>query len=191
MKKLSKIDESTWGNILDKGRGDVERKEDTFTFNINDMKPVDLGPDFPFYWADIDLEANGEILFNWFETQKMIPQINKTGWRLPYGPHEIRDIIKIIDNSDNIDATWKPLAFGILKNNDTGEYVSFPTFNKWSDDYWCDEDHHKKEDIDKYENAREFEIGNYNFEAGKKMVLIRTNNMKKTEKAKIRLVKDK
>ena len=41
MKKLSKITESVWSDMQDRGIGDLEKKEDTIG-NSNILKPVDL-----------------------------------------------------------------------------------------------------------------------------------------------------
>jgi len=191
MKKLSKIDESTWGNLLDKGAGEKEAKEDTFNFNFYQIKPVDLGPEFPFLWADTDLIANDEIYFDWDTLQRMLPQIKKTGWRLPYSPNQMRDVIKLINTSPNLKTVWHRRAFGMIENTDTGEYVSFPTGSQFGETYWCEDDYHSTNPGRQIENERVFEIGENYYQDGKKMVLLSTNNMEKTRTARIRLVKDK
>ena len=191
MKKLS---ESVWMDIHKHSTGEVEREEDRYRFNIDDLKEVDLGPQVPFLWADFDLEANGEFFFDRDQVDDMIPQIEKTGWRLPQSPVELKKFIKTILKNDNLVAEWHPEAFGMIKNTETGAYVSFPTGSKWGQSYWATDDYTKYYTVDdKYpkEDRRSFDMCDYNFEGSKKMVLIQTNNALREKKLKIRLVKDK
>lgn len=188
MKKLS---ESVWNDIRRRGIGADEKQEDKFNFNIKDMKEVDLGPEMPVIWADIDLIANGNDYFDWYTVEEMLPQIRKTGWRLPYGPNEMKFIIKTIKKFDKFEATWKAEAYGMLKNTETNTYVSFPTSNIWIENYWCEDDYNP-ENLKNMKNARIFETGGNNYhEGGSKMILFTTNNLEKGREAKIRLVKDK
>ena len=78
MKKLSKIIESVWSDMQERGTGDLEKKEDTIG-NSNVLKPVDLGGSV--YWADKNLEVDGQVLFNFNDTIELIR--NLRGWRLP------------------------------------------------------------------------------------------------------------
>lgn len=194
MKKLSQITESVWSDIHKRSNGRSLRKENTYRFNINDLKEVDLGPQVSFLWADFDLEANGEFFFSRDQVDDMIPQIEKTGWRLPQSPVELRKFIKTILKNDNLVTEWHSEAFGIIKNTETGAFVSFPTESKWGQSYWATDDYPKYYTVDyKYQkkDRRSFDMCDYNFEGSTKMVLIRTNNEPREKKLKIRLVKDK
>ena len=92
MKRLSEITESIWSDMQERGTGDTIKKEDEIITNIKDMKPVDLGSDVPFYFADIDLEVNGEFKFTWEEVKGFIQKIEETGWELPAGPKGMQSI---------------------------------------------------------------------------------------------------
>ena len=78
MKKLSKITESVWSDMQDRGIGDLEKKEDTIG-NSNILKPVDLGGSV--YWADKDLVVDDQELFTFYDAVEVIR--NLRGWRLP------------------------------------------------------------------------------------------------------------
>lgn len=193
MKKLSKIDESAWGEMRRRSSGKSERKEDTFVFNIKDMKPVDLGKDFPVYWADIDLEANGEDRFNWEETENMIPQIEKTGWRLPKGPNEIYNMFgkNIRKRDEYLHRFWNS-GKGIIESEETGEKLEFIADNPHCVSYWCTDDwvYRSPGGRINFENERCFDVGLHSSYEGN-FSLISTNNMERTRRIKIRLVKDK
>ena len=72
------VNESVWSDMQDRGTGDLEKKEDTIG-NSNILKPVDLGGSV--YWADKNLEVDGQVLFNYNDTIELIR--NLRGWRLP------------------------------------------------------------------------------------------------------------
>jgi len=187
-----KVNESVWGGMLDRSIGDTRRKEDTFHFNIKEMKPVDLGKDFPVYWADIDLEVNGEDRFDWEDVERMIPQIEETGWRLPKSPNEIYNMFgKDIKKRKYLHRLWEPGQKGIISSEETHQFLVFSTNNDYVESYWCDDDwaylNGKRVN---FENERCFDVGatcQYDGEFS----LIRMNNMNKSRKIKIRLVKDK
>lgn len=190
------ISESVWGDMRRRAEGQSDRKENTYKFNIDDLKEIDLGPQVPFYWADFDLEANGEYYFDRDMVDDMLPQIKKTGWRLPYGPFELKNFIKTIKRFDDFEAEWHPQAFGMIKNTKTGAFVSFPTSSEYGQSYWAEDDYRKTRPEDtKYQpdgpNARSFDMGNQYYEDSSKMVLLSTNNDRRYKKLKIRLVKDK
>ena len=42
MKRLSNINESTWGDMRKRSSGEQIRKEDTIKTNIKDISPVDI-----------------------------------------------------------------------------------------------------------------------------------------------------
>ena len=192
MKKLSNIDESVWSDIHKRSNGETVRQEDVFRSNIKDMKPVDLGSDFPVYWADIDLEVNGDDRFDWEETQWIKDQIEKTGWRLPKAPNEIYEMFgKYIKERDvYLHRFWLPQG-GLLTSEKTGKRLKFPT-DKSCESYWCDDDweYNAKTGRVNFNNERCFDVSEYCSYDGH-FSLIRTNNMDKTRKIKIRFVKDK
>ena len=192
------LNESVWGNIRNKSLGQEERKEDFIKFNIDEMKEVDLDESIPFLWADIDLEANGETTFDRETLDMMLPKIEKTGWRLPNGPLELRDFIKaIIRSKDKIDTKWVPFEGATYTNTKTGVVLSFPTPNQqWGWSYWAKDDYFVKfpEKLSHKASTyteRSFDMCNYHYENYPKSVLIQTNNAPKNKKLHIRLVKDK
>jgi len=77
MKKLSKIDESVWGGILDRGTGEKVKKEDNLG-NILSLKPIDMGGSV--LWADQNLIYDGEEIFTYDEANDLI---SHSEWRLP------------------------------------------------------------------------------------------------------------
>ena len=79
MKKLSNITESIWSDIQDRSTGDVIRKEDDNN-NLRKLKPIDLGRNTTVYWADEDLEYDGETYFTFDEAFELI---KNSEWRLP------------------------------------------------------------------------------------------------------------
>jgi len=198
MKKLSKIDESTWGSMLDRGAGETIKKENIFTFNIKNMKPVDLGHDFPVYWADIDLEANDENRFDWEDVQKMIPQIEKTGWRLPKGPMEIRNMFgkDIKKRNEYLHRIWDnkgTVCKGIFSSDETGETLEFIADKSGfyvSISYWCENDYELSNSKRRQDTERSFDVSEYCTYDGT-FSLIASNNEEKTKRIRIRLVKDK
>jgi hypothetical protein len=193
-KDIITVNESIWSDIHKRSNGETVRKEDEFRSNIKNMKPVDLSSDFPVYWADIDLEVNGDDRFDWEETQSMKEQIEKTGWRLPKAPQEIYEMFgkNIKKRNEYLHRTWIPNQKGIITNEKTGEKLEFPTTNEYTESYWCDDDWIYASNTGRvnFENERCFDVGKYCAYEGI-FSLIRMNNMEKTKKIKIRLVKDK
>lgn len=190
MKKLS---ESVWSDIHKRSNGEQLRKEDTYKFNIDELKEIDLGPQVPFYWADIDLKANGDTEFNRDTVDEMLPQIKKTGWRLPYGPFELKSFIKSIIRYDCFTTEFKSYFYGIIRNEDTGASLKFDISNEFGESYWAEDDYRKTYPNERVASntERSFYVGEEYFEGNKKMCLISTNNRERHQKAKIRLVKDK
>jgi hypothetical protein len=77
MKKLSNIDESFWGDVHKRSRGDEIRKEDELT-NIRELVPVDMG--VSVLWADKDLEyRDGNCYFDFNEASNII---KNSKWRI-------------------------------------------------------------------------------------------------------------
>ena len=66
MKKLSNIKESIWSDMQDRSTGDKIRKEDDNN-NLRKSKSTDLGRHTTVYWADKDLEYDGETYFTFGE----------------------------------------------------------------------------------------------------------------------------
>ena len=123
MKKLSEITESIWSDMQERGTGDTIKKEDQIITNIKDMKPVDLGSDVPVYFADIDLEVNGEVKFTWEEVKGFIQKIEETGWELPAGPKGMQSIFYNGNQpprfrDDAYEKKWKPFVGGTLTSNE-------------------------------------------------------------------------
>ena len=159
---MRKLSESVWMDIHKHSTGEVEREEDRYRFNIDDLKEVDLGPQVPFYWADFDLEANGEYYFDRDMVDDMLPQIKKTGWRLPYVPFELRDFLKVIDRYDEFETEFKPQAFGMIKNKETGAFISFPSPSEFGEHYWAEDDYRKRypdEEKSGIQTDRSFDMG--------------------------------
>lgn len=73
------ISESIWSDMQDRSSGDTIRKEDDNN-NLRKLKPIDLGRHTTVYWADEDLEYDGETYFTFDEAFELI---KKSKWRLP------------------------------------------------------------------------------------------------------------
>ena len=73
------IKESIWSDMQDRSAGDTIRKEDDNN-NLRKLKPIDLGRHTTVYWADEDLEYDGETYFTFDEAFELI---KKSKWRLP------------------------------------------------------------------------------------------------------------
>lgn len=196
MRKLSQINETSWGGMVRRSSGTNVRKE--IENNIKEMKPIDLGDDIPVYVADIDYEEGGIDHFTWDEAMEINEKIKDTGWRLPYGSHEICDIFfkdrhlphdlkNYLKKEKNFDELW--VSFTSEK---TGEKVMFEIEAKNPkypcSGYWCDWEKNPPKSALNSDNVRKFLIGNCGFDYG---TLIGTNNAEKNNLNKIRLVKDK
>ena len=99
MKKLSKIDESVWGGMLDRSVGDTIRKEDDLT-NIRELVPVDMG--VSVLWADRDLERkDGNCYFDFNEANNII---KNSKWRIPtkQESYELFQYTTMIKNTDEV-----------------------------------------------------------------------------------------
>ena len=199
LKKI--VNESIWSNINKRSEGSIERKEDQLITNIKEIEPVDLGSDVPVYFADRDLEVNGEIEFTWDEVLGFILQIEKTGWELPTGPKGMQYLFYFGNqpprfNDEDYKKKWIPSQGGILTSRENNVELHFPSNNKHVQSYWCADDDYKKGDLDTYMikmsgphvTARSFEVGNPNDYFG---CLIRTNNQMVNKKCRIRLIRDK
>ena len=87
MKKLSKINESTWGEMRKRSSGEVERKEDIIG-NIQSLKPIDMGGSV--LWADQNLIYDGEEIFTYDEANDLI---YNSEWRLP----TLKEVAELVD----------------------------------------------------------------------------------------------
>ena len=82
MRKLSQINEGLWSKGIERSKSGDERIEDKLPKNnIKELKPVDLGLDFLI--ADNRLSLNGKEFFKLNDIYHYLPNIEKTGWRLP------------------------------------------------------------------------------------------------------------
>ena len=202
MKRLSEITESIWSDMQERGTGDTIKKEDQIITNIKDMKPVDLGSDVPVYFADIDLEVNGEVKFTWEEVKGFIQKIEETGWELPAGPKGMQSIFYNGNQpprfrDDAYEKKWVPFVGGTLTSNENDAKLFFPSDNYYLEVYWCVDDNYKKGDLDTYSlkfgaskrnTQRSFIVGDPNDFNG---CLIRTNNEMVERKCRIRLIRYK
>ena len=166
------------------------------------MKPVDLGSDVPVYFADRDLEVNGQIEFTWEEVLGFINIIEKSGWELPTGPKGMQSLFYVHNqpptfNDEDYKKRWIPFQGGILTSRENNVELHFPSNNKHGTNYWCADDDYILGDLDTYSikttsgrcvTQRIFEVGNPNDFYG---CLIRTNNKMIDKKCRIRLIKDK
>ena len=99
MKKLSNINESTWGEMRKRSSGDVIRREDELT-NLKDLVPVDMG--VTVLWADRDLERkDGDCYFDYNEASNII---KNSKWRIPtkQESYELFQYTTMIKNTDEI-----------------------------------------------------------------------------------------
>ncbi len=100
MKKLSKIDESAWGDMMRRGSGEDIRKEDDLT-NLKEIVPIDMG--VSVLWADRDLEYKiDDTCYLTYEDAESI--FKNTGWRFPTKEEtlELFKYTRIMKNTDNV-----------------------------------------------------------------------------------------
>lgn len=93
MKKLSKIDESVWSDMEDRGTGVRIKEEDKS--NIDELKPVDMGG--TVYWADRDLAIQGDTKLTYEQVERAI--VNSE-WRLPRA-FEVDELETYSDDDNN------------------------------------------------------------------------------------------
>ena len=122
MKRLSKIDESAWGEMRKRSSGEVQRKEDIINSNVKDMKPVDLG--LSVLWADIDLVIDDEYEFTIDEIKDYAPD----GWRRPTRK-EADELLTDAQWSNN----WDSICISHDKDKDRLYFISE---NKLKFEYW-------------------------------------------------------
>lgn len=189
MKKLSIINENIFDGIGKRSKGGIVRKEDNT--NISELKQIDLGKDFPVYFADKDFISAGNDVFTWSDAENIMSKLNNSGWRLPkydeiidmFFKSTFRHILK-----DNIEQSFKPNEYVSITNKDTGVSITFYIDNNFGNGYWCDwSNDDKTNNRTSGPNAREFFAGD-SFGDG---IYISTNNENKEKELKIRLVKDK
>lgn len=99
MKKLSNINESTWGEMRQRSSGQIIRKEDDIT-NIKSLEPVDMG--VSVLWADRDLEMkDGNCYFDYNEVNNII---KNSKWRIPtkQESYELFQYTTMIKNTDEV-----------------------------------------------------------------------------------------
>ena len=68
------VNESFWGDVHKRSRGDEIRKEDAYN-----PEYIDFGEDTTVYWAKHNFEIDGETRFTFDE----VKDFNNDGWRLP------------------------------------------------------------------------------------------------------------
>lgn len=132
MKKLSKIDESAWGDMMRRGSGENIRTEDQ-------LQSIDLGNHCNVYFADKDFTVGDKSEFTLDEKKSLT---FPSGWRLPtisdFEDTIYQDIneyndkphknIKIIDNLPE---------YIIIKNKKFNEELYFEMNGKMRVIYWC------------------------------------------------------
>lgn len=111
MRKLSKLNENVFDDMLKRSSGRDERTEDKVS-NINDLKPVDMGK--TVYWADRDLTIYGETLIE-YEDKNLDDILASSEWRLP-------TLLEVAD-LDDADLLYDKSNFYIKY---CGETLTFP-----------------------------------------------------------------
>jgi hypothetical protein len=165
-------------NLTNEYFGELQRDEDKFVTNIDEMKEIDLGKNFMLTFADRDLIINGQDKFNWFYVESVLDKIKKTGWDLlPY-----KGFNSMFQKG--IKSEWIPYKCGIIWTTESDEELIFRAKNEHnSDTYWCGAD----KDLSNSKTARCFYAGADILGE----VVFLTNNKNKNEMCKIRLVKYK
>ena len=91
MKKLSNINENTWGGILDRGRGDVERKEE-----INDINDMNSGDFYKYLVLRYDDEVlkikKDEIPWTFLEHRIFIDITDHISLYVLYSKNKLEEI---------------------------------------------------------------------------------------------------
>ena len=192
------VGEGLWSKGIVRSKTGDERLEKKVTFNINDIKPVDLGGDVLI--ADIDLTINGEEEITWEELQDIKRQIEKTGWRIPdwdeirflfhkdkHLPPKMRDDITVHTKDENGG------VIVYVQSQKTKETVTFPLDNPYGCFYWCEytsEDMKRLEKENRVPNTgRVMRVNDPKYSYYE--ALITFANADKKEKGKVRLIKRK
>lgn len=93
------INESLWKKGIERSKtGDV-RLESKVNSNIDELKPVDLGSDFPFVFADVDLIIDDKDRFNSNQYEDYKSGLNLQGWRVPTST-DIKHVMKGFEKLD-------------------------------------------------------------------------------------------
>ena len=190
------LKEGFLSKTYDRYRTGEDRLEDKIITNISKFKEIDMG--FPFVFADIDLEVNGNDKFTWDEIMQYQEQINKTGWRM-VGWCEFRDnfmksrhLPSELSNDLTSKYEYELNNFTIyIKSKITKNTLEFFVNNKYGQNYWC---------IDDYVTTSKYASNNNNTqrvfrvsapEYGYKGMILSCENESVDRKVKVRLVKDK
>ncbi|MCM1217056.1 MAG: hypothetical protein NC548_21370 [Lachnospiraceae bacterium] len=208
MRKLSQINEGFLSKTLNRAKTGEERNEDKLPQNnIKNLKEVDLG--FPIVFANRDLIIGDKTDFTWFEFEEYRKSIENTGWRLPgwdeiiqyflkskYSPEELRDDISINYTYDQFEGTHLVITRKSFKDE-----LDIVIFNDCSQSYWsdwsyaydCPNTGDKNLDTGTRETARMYRFANPNYAYRNKnsCQVLTKGNAEKTNKLRIRLVKDK
>ena len=161
------------------------RKEDEVPSNIEYLKPVDLGKDFPVLFADVDLQVDGVIKFTRDEVISMIPKIKKAGWRLPRN-NELKKMF--LTPKDNATLDWFPIKYGAaVTSKETGETLYFPTDVYFHNDaHWIGTNK-----TDDFKIIRGLHICFQTYKGKCMIQLYNPNPFRANLPSKVRLVKDK
>ena len=171
---VDEIDESAWGNMMRRGSGEKERREDIINSNVKDIKPVDLG--LSVLWADKDLEINDEYEFTIDEIADYTPD----GWRRPTQ----KEADELLHNTKkSVDQDLSPKTFKrIFKLSNNGVDLYFSCKNlKEKAEYW----ELDKGNMDKYWNTFVLE------ESGSFVAHSAYQIAKPDEKHRVRFVREK
>lgn len=195
MKKLSQINEGLWSKGVHRTKSGYERLEKKVHTNISNFKEVDLG--FPFVFADINLEINGDEKMTWYDVENYKNQIIREGWRLITWDEVSKYLLEnkfgevnhdlIIDTKSDLNGTDI-----YIKSKTTNKILSLYIDNPYGQSYWCDWGKRDSErvDVNELKNARTLRVHDPKY-AYEGVNIFSMENENKNEKIKVRLVKDK
>lgn len=141
--------------------GESQRNEDKFVTNIEEMKEIDLGKNFPLIFADRDLIVNDMNTFTWYDVERFLDKIKKTGWDLP--PYKGFESM-----FENLDFEWKSNDnMVVIGTKESNEKICFDVSNSifWGKCYWLEADRKPSNpDANKTFAVKHDRIIVYNFE---------------------------
>lgn len=137
------MNEGFLNKTLKRVRTGEERTEDKLNTNLDELKPIDICEDFPFFFADKDfsvvrddLDDDEYELFDFREGEKFDEYASKKGWRLPWS----EDIEKIINILKEKKKKLTPKEFANFSNEMYEKFCDIECDNPDWDEYipfWC------------------------------------------------------
>lgn len=123
------LKEGLWSKGLERAQtGDV-RQEEIVSSNIDKLKEVDLlGKSGSFYFADIDLEIEGDYKIKFEQFKEYEKYFKSKGWRLPTRDDFIKNVMEMkflnVDSDEYYEGKTKVRTL-TYENESNGEKIKF------------------------------------------------------------------